>query len=42
MAMQPDRTAEDAIFPWIEHVLQNHDIGAAFDELAARFKREKQ
>jgi len=40
MAMQPDRTAED-IFPWIEHVLQNHDTGAAFDELAARFKREK-
>jgi len=42
MAMQPDRTFEDTIFPWIEHLLQNHDTGAAFEELAARFKRDKQ
>lgn len=42
MAMQADLASEDAIFPWIEHLLQNHDTGAAFDELAARFKRDKQ
>jgi hypothetical protein len=40
--MPPDRTFEDAIFPWIEHLLQNHDTSAAFEELAARFKRDKQ
>lgn len=42
MAMRADRTSEDAIFPWIEHVLRNHDTAAAFEELAARFKRDKQ
>ncbi len=42
MAMQAHRASEDAIFPWIEHLLQNHDTGAAFEELAARFKRDKQ
>ena len=42
MAMQAHRASEDAIFPWIEHLLQNHDPGAAFEELAARFKRDKQ
>jgi hypothetical protein len=42
MAMQANRASEDAIFPWIEHLLQNHDTGAAFEELAARFKRDKQ
>jgi hypothetical protein len=41
MAMQADRTSDDAIFSWLEHLLQNHDGGAAFDELAARFKRDK-
>jgi len=41
MAMQAHRASEDAIFPWIEHLLQNHDTGAAFDELAARFTRDK-
>src|SRR4029450_9892531 len=40
--MQAHRASEDAILPWIEHLLQNHDTGAAFEELAARFKREKQ
>ena len=42
MAMQADRNSDDAIFPWLEHLLQNHDTGAAFEELAARFKRDKQ
>jgi hypothetical protein len=42
MAMQAHRASEDAILPWIEHLLQNHDTAAAFEELAARFKREKQ
>jgi hypothetical protein len=42
MAMQPNRAFEDAIFPRIEHLLQNHDTGAAFEELAARFRRDKQ
>jgi hypothetical protein len=40
--MQAHRASEDAILPWIEHLLQNHDTAAAFEELAARFKREKQ
>ena len=42
MAMQADRTSDDAIFPWLEHLLHNHDTGAAFEELSARFKRDKQ
>ena len=42
MAMQAHRASEDAIFPWIEHLLQSHDTGAAFEELAARFKRDRQ
>ena len=41
MAMPANRSSE-AIFPWIEHLLQNHDISAAFEELAARFKHDKQ
>src|SRR4029453_4180729 len=40
--MQAHRASQGAILPWIEHLLQNHDTGAAFEELAARFKREKQ
>ncbi len=40
--MQADPASEDAIFPRIEHLLQNHDTAAAFDELATRFTREKQ
>ena len=40
--MQADLTSEDAVFPWIEQLLENNDTGAAFEELAARFKREKQ
>ncbi len=40
--MQAHRASEDAILPWIEHLLQNHDTAAAFEELGARFKREKQ
>jgi hypothetical protein len=37
----PDPTPEDGIFPWLDHLLQNRDSVAAFDELAARFKRDK-
>lgn len=41
MAMSDPRP-EDGIFPWLDHLLQNRDKGAAFDELAARFRRDKQ
>jgi len=40
--MPAARTSDDAIFPWLEQLLRNHDTGAAFEELAARFKRDKQ
>ncbi len=33
---------KDTIFPWIEQVLQNGDAGAAFEQLAERFRLEKQ
>ena len=42
MHMQADRTSEDAIFPWLDRLLADHDTSAAFDELAARFRRDKQ
>lgn len=42
MAMQTDRTSEEAIFSWIEQVLQRGDAGAAFEQLAGRFRRDKQ
>jgi hypothetical protein len=42
MAMQAHRASEDTLFPWIEHLLENHDTSAAFEELAARFKRDKE
>ncbi len=41
MAMHADRTSDAAVFTWLEDLLQNHEIGAAFEELAARFKRDK-
>jgi hypothetical protein len=41
MAMQAHGASADAIFPWIDDLLQNHDTGVAFEELAARFKRDK-
>ena len=41
MAMQADRTSEETIFPWIEHVLETGNAGAAFEQLAGRFRREK-
>jgi hypothetical protein len=40
--MQADRTSEETIFPWIEHVLQNGDARAAFEQLAERFRHDKQ
>jgi hypothetical protein len=42
MAMPAGRTSDDAIFPWLEQLLRSHDTRAAFEELAARFKRDKQ
>jgi hypothetical protein len=42
MAMQANRTSEDAIFPWIDHLLENHNTGAALEQLAQRFRRDKQ
>jgi hypothetical protein len=42
MAMQADHTSEDTIFPWIEHALRNGNAGAALDQLAQRFRRDKQ
>src|SRR5918994_1677799 len=40
--MQADRTSEETIFPWIEHVLQHGNAAGAFDQLAERFRRDKQ
>ncbi len=40
--MQADRTSEETIFSWIEHALQNGNAGAAFEQLAQRFRRDKQ
>src|SRR5687767_6397878 len=40
--MQVDRTSEEAIFPWLEQVLQHGSAAAAFDQLAERFRRDKQ
>jgi hypothetical protein len=37
-----DRTSEETLFPWIEQVLQHGSAGEAFEELAARFRRDKQ
>ena len=42
MAMPANRATDDTIFPWIERLLQNHPTSAVFEELAARFKREKE
>jgi hypothetical protein len=41
MAMQAHRTSEETIFPWIEQVLQHGDAAAAFEQIAARFRRDK-
>jgi hypothetical protein len=42
MSMPANGTSEDAIFPWIDHLLEHHDTGAAFEQLAQRFRRDKQ
>lgn len=42
MAMRADGTSEETIFPWIEHVLQNGNAGRALEQLAERFRRDKQ
>ena len=39
--MQVDRTSEEAIFPWLEQLLQHGSAGAAFEQLAERFRRDK-
>lgn len=40
--MHADRTSEETIFSWIEHALQNGNAGAALEQLAQRFRRDKQ
>lgn len=42
MPMHTDRTAEETIFSWIDEALQDGDAGAAFEQLAERFRREKE
>jgi hypothetical protein len=42
MAMHADRPSEETIFSWIDQALQNGNVSAAFDQLAQRFKSEKQ
>jgi hypothetical protein len=42
MAMQADHTSAETIFPWIEQVLHGGNAGAAFEQLAERFRRDKQ
>ena len=42
MAMHADRTSDETVFSWIEHVLQNGNAGTAFEQLAERFRRDKQ
>ena len=42
MAMPADPTSEDTIFSWIEHALQSGNAVAAFEQLAERFRRDKQ
>jgi hypothetical protein len=37
-----DRLSEESVFPWIERALQNGNAGAAFEQLAQRFRRDKQ
>src|SRR5215203_59856 len=40
--MSADRISDAAIFPWLDAVLKNGDAGAAFEQLAGRFRRDKQ
>lgn len=40
--MQGNRTSDDAIFLWIERVMQNGSARAALEQLAERFRHEKQ
>ena len=42
MRMQADRTSEPDIFPWIDQLLEHASGGAAFEQLAERFRRDKQ
>jgi hypothetical protein len=37
-----DRTSEETLFPWLEQVLQHGSAGEAFEQLAERFRRDKQ
>ena len=34
--------SDAAIFPWLDNVLKDGDAGAAFEQLAGRFRRDKQ
>jgi hypothetical protein len=42
MRMHSDRAAQDRTFSWIDEALQHGDAGATFEQLADRFRREKQ
>src|SRR5688572_16381092 len=42
MAMQVERTSDETIFSWIDHVLRHDNAAAAFDQLADRFRSGKQ
>lgn len=42
MAMHADGMSEEAIFRWLDDVLQDGDAGAAFEQLAGRFRRGRQ
>ena len=42
MPMEADRTSGETIFPWIDQLLRDEDRGAALEQLAARFRRDKQ
>ena len=41
MAMHADGMSDEAIFHWLDEVLQDGDAGAAFEQLAGRFRRGK-
>jgi hypothetical protein len=40
--MSGEPTFKETIFSWIEHAVQNGDAGAALEQLAQRFRRDKQ
>jgi hypothetical protein len=39
--MHADRTSRETIFSWLDHVLEKGNAGTAFEQLAERFRRDK-